>query len=177
MKDFSTENLSTFHKHCGKIKDNILFLFRQEKNEKKPTKGWLFTKPPPFRIPLLKRKKCRFSNMTRKCPDFRSTALSNHRYLSEKRRGIPKGAHLLVAPLRLISLVTFLFSDKKVTYTIFINRSCGMLKDFLWRNLSHSAPPHPLWKSLKFSTPACGQIFIVPLSKIPLIHISFPYYC
>ena len=31
------------------------------------------------------------------------------------RRGIPKGAHLLEAPLRLISLVTFLFSDKKVT--------------------------------------------------------------
>ena len=37
------------------------------------------------------------------------------RQFGSVRRGIPKGAHLLEAPLRLTSLVTFLFSDKKVT--------------------------------------------------------------
>ena len=37
------------------------------------------------------------------------------RQFGSVRQGIPKGAHWLEAPLRLTSLVTFLFSDKKVT--------------------------------------------------------------
>ena len=47
-----------------------LFLFRQEKAQKKPTKGWLFTKTPPFRIPLLNQKSYYFASSRQKCADF-----------------------------------------------------------------------------------------------------------
>ena len=36
--NLSTEMFSTLHRHCGKhLREYILLLFRQEKNEKKPT--------------------------------------------------------------------------------------------------------------------------------------------
>ena len=77
-QDFSTRKISTFHSSCGKLFDNKRPLFLScrwtRKESKKSAKGWLFTKTPPFGIPLLNRKILYRNNMTRKCADLRSDA-------------------------------------------------------------------------------------------------------
>ena len=78
---------------------------------------------PSYVPPLLNRKKFCLNNITRKCPDFRSAAMCFLASLSgDAPREILKRAHLArgsasPAPLKLTSLVTFLFSHKKVTRT------------------------------------------------------------
>ena len=129
---------------CKKTVSYVLFLFRQEKNEKKPTQEGAFHKDAPSCVPpLLNRRICCFNTKDGNVP---IPAHPSSEYLPFKR----KSEHFLLnqsislgagqqnsaaggflrgrlwcrelhhsAPLKLTSLVTFLFSDKKVTYTHF----------------------------------------------------------
>ena len=67
----------------------VLFLCRQEKNEKKPIQGGLFKAvplvyPPPKLIVPAARPR-------RKCPDFRPTECASNQGLPARRRGFAKG--------------------------------------------------------------------------------------
>ena len=89
------------------------------------------------------------------------------------------------APLWLISLVTFLFSDKKVTLPHlqefctpkFFHSPCGMWKTFLWKNVTKKFLPQALWKSYSFQHLPCGEISVAALMQKGLFHINLYYHC
>ena len=59
----------------------------------------------------------------------------------------------------------------------FFHRVCGMWREYLWKMGRKKFFPQRLLKTGKFHTAACGEKCVEPLSKIPLFHITFPYYC
>jgi hypothetical protein len=78
----------------------------------------------------------------------------------------------------LISLVIFLFSDKKVTRIllclIFYPQGLLNVERKTVEKSKGKFSSQSLLKSYDFHTPACGEISVAALRKNPLFHINFP---
>ena len=74
------------------------------------------------------------------------------RQFGSVRRGIPKGAHLLEAPLRPLSLVTFLCGHKKVTPTFVVIRNGFLtyyeLTQLYIGSILHIISPHLVFRQI-----------------------------
>ena len=166
-------------------KDYVLFLCQQEKYQKNWLKGALCVALPrakstPLRIPRPHLVSAQHLNLDPEqsknvpifapliCAEKYRNILYDNRRTAGEAAGVSKGGrYWRGGPLWLSSLVTFLFSDKKVTYTLLYHKS---FQQQLWNveNISvdnfgrnylstHAVescefPTHPLWKKIR-----CGS--------------------
>ena len=163
--------LNDIHQNCARIDTSgtlgpaggLPFLFRQERKQRSRRKGGLFTSRPPFRIPPPKYDWPKSRTLRQRCSDLcpaeadcakpKVLCLLLCYFGATIARGIlkgeyePSGARSSLS-LKLISLVTFLFSDKKVT---------PIVMERCKKKRTDSHPCAPDIKSRKPSKPPPGR--------------------